>query len=185
MNITKSGANVVVNTDSIIYAQGKIAITFTVAMELEMAFNQTNLGWFAYKPYEDEILIRARVINPDLDLSQVTVTKIDTNTAVISVIPNSRVYGPGMVIVSFITPIELKTVLVNTSIGGILIPSAESILDQLAEDNPGLDTTQLTVTNIRSIILKGTATINVIPGSKVYYQASIPISFAIISFATK
>jgi Skp family chaperone for outer membrane proteins len=44
MNITNTGANVVVNAGSVIYAQDKLPITFTVATRLESVIEQTDLG---------------------------------------------------------------------------------------------------------------------------------------------
>jgi len=173
-------ATIMVNANSQIYEQGSVIVTFKIAIPIEKVVLNTNLGWFENPPTEEVIIRTTLKLNISLSISDVSVTKIENMSAVITVNANSQLYAQGSIRVTFSNPIELKTVLTVTDVGGILFATTSAILTQLKEENPNINTDELTVTNIHSILLVGSATINVKAGSKVYYPASIDVTFALI-----
>jgi len=169
-----------VKTDSKVYIQGTLIITFKIAVTIWDYIPDKDLGWFENTPTAKMILERMDKIWTVIDIKQVIVSNISNMKATITVKKDSEFYAQGSFEVTFTHPINLSQDLRITSIGGILFATVDAILTQLKDSNPNINTDELTVTDIRSILLVGSATINVKPNSKYYYPGSIDISFAII-----
>jgi len=188
MGITEDQIVLYVIKDSQIYNSGIIALTYRIKPdqdlpELKDILIETNLGQFSSTPTEEEILTRLEELNPNLDIAQVLVLKIDLDSenVLLGVVPGSPVYKAGDVLLEFnIVPVELpklSDVITRYDLGEFqTVPTIAQILIRIKELNPRLDVGQIMVISHRG----QQVIIRVIPGSTIYQQGELTLTYLLI-----
>jgi len=184
-DVSNTGATIVVRPDATAYFRpASVKVTFTVGQgktALDDAIAVKDLGRFVGQPSNRDILNKLKELNPNLVISQVTVSKNADGQAVISVNSGSFIYDEtkGSVTVTYTVAAarkKIEDVVRNLALGEFpQTPSAEDILRRTAEQNAKLQLDQVEAVNIQT----KQATIQVRQDSTVYQAGSVTVTFSV------
>ncbi|MGL5268754.1 MAG: hypothetical protein ACRC8P_03210, partial [Spiroplasma sp.] len=120
----------------------------------------------------ETILIRLQELNPNLDISDIYISNITDDTAIIRPL-TSRQYS-GSTMISFINTerIRIKDFILSTNLNNISNFTQEGILQHIKKLNPEIDITQLYVDSIT----QNSAVVKPLPDSKLY-EGNVRVRF--------
>jgi hypothetical protein len=180
ISLAEGTATIAVNTNSKIYAQGSVQVTFTYGLQSLSDDLTNNILGVVNSADATTILNAVAAINPTLKKTEVEVHAISHGSAQIVVKAGSTIYAQGNITVSFMMPngVDLTKVIINKDLGEFSFePTEDDILKQLKALNPNVNTGELEV----SIVDSTTAQIGVKAGSTIYDDNSfIEVQYSFI-----
>jgi hypothetical protein len=179
-DITDTSAKLVVNTDSTVYLEGELTVTYLVDQRamLNEVIVETDLGLFLSKPTSDLILGRAKELNPNLDINELEVALLLTNQVVIRVKDNSTVYHVGSITLRYgiDNRIDLNEAILETDLGFFTaVPTNNQVLGRLKVLNQALNVNEITITKVEN----NQASVQVNAGSSVYKPMAMTLKFIV------
>jgi len=157
-------------------------------IDISSILDDKELGSFSKNPNEEMLLGRIHTLFPELDIREIEVYRIDIDgyngTALILVKKDSSIYiNDALVSFSIDEVKKLKPLsedLTKTSLPGVLALTNSAVLEAVTKANPRLEFWEITIQNIRNILVGGEADVVVNDNSQIYEQGSIHITFRLL-----
>jgi len=174
-------AIIAANENSMIYQQGSVTVTYSVANNLDFrgVVTVTDMGIFAGSPTNDELLQRVAALNPELKIAEMELIENQNGSATLKVKENSTIYAPGSIKITYQVQVklDLSDTITITDLGIFHSPPTETkIMTRLKTLNPSVITSELEVSNMTN----ERATLKVKADSKVYNQGTINVVYRVM-----